>query len=155
MGLHVQTATNADIPAWLELAAEVSDLFGVEMASDPEFQRALQRNVERGTALCVRINDELAGGMLWRGGWINWLGVRKQFRRQGVGRALVAHAVSVHDDDVRVITFGGHHPHPEAVGARRLYTAMGFEVSDETPVLPPDGTPREIMIRRAGRSGLG
>jgi hypothetical protein len=35
MGLHVQTATNADIPAWLELAAEVSDLFGVEMASEP------------------------------------------------------------------------------------------------------------------------
>jgi GNAT superfamily N-acetyltransferase len=154
MSLRVQLATDADIQEWLQLAAEVSDLFGAEMANDPGFQSMLQRNVARSTALCVRVDGRLAGGMLLRERRINWLGVRKDFRRQGVGRALVAHAVSASDADVFVVTFGEEHAHPDAAGARELFTAMGFEVSGAAPERAPDGTPRLIMVRRAEHCGL-
>ena len=87
MSLHVEAATEGDIPAWLELAAEVGDLFGVDMAGDPEFHRTLKCNIARGTAFCVRVDNELAGAMLFRRGWINWLAVRKRFRHRGAGRA--------------------------------------------------------------------
>ena len=73
MRLHVEAATEGDIPAWLELAAEVGDLFGVDMAGDPEFHRTLKCNIARGTAFCVRVDNELAGAMLFRRGWINGL----------------------------------------------------------------------------------
>src|SRR5215468_8493216 len=101
MSLHVKAATEGDIPARLELAAEVGDLFGVDMAGDPAFHRTLQCNIARGTAFCVRVDNELAGAMLFRRGWINWLVVRKRFRHRGAGRALVTHAISVGENEVR------------------------------------------------------
>jgi ribosomal protein S18 acetylase RimI-like enzyme len=86
MTLKVTCATEADIPEWLELAAEVGELFGADMANDPAFRETLKRNIGRGTALCVKIDERLAGGMLYRAGSINWLAVRRAFRRRGVGR---------------------------------------------------------------------
>jgi ribosomal protein S18 acetylase RimI-like enzyme len=155
MSLHVEAATEGDIPAWLELAAEVGDLFGVDMAGDPEFHRTLKCNIARGTAFCVRVDNELAGAMLFRRGWINWLAVRKRFRHRGAGRALVTHAISVGENEVRVTTFGERHPHPEADGARGLYSAMGFELTHEAPKPAPDKTPREILVWRAQKSRPG
>jgi hypothetical protein len=49
---QVVIAQLIDIPAWLNLAREVEPLFG-PMCSDPAFHHALQKNINRGTALCV------------------------------------------------------------------------------------------------------
>jgi hypothetical protein len=54
--MRVQQATDDDLPAWLALAAEVEPLFG-PMVDEPEFLRALQRNINRGSAFCVRQED--------------------------------------------------------------------------------------------------
>jgi hypothetical protein len=48
--MHVALAQPADIPAWLELAAEVEPLFG-PMVAEPGFHAALERNLARQTAL--------------------------------------------------------------------------------------------------------
>jgi len=44
----VVAATSEDVPGWLELAAEVEQLFG-PMVDDPEFHRALARSISRTT----------------------------------------------------------------------------------------------------------
>lgn len=149
MKILVEIATQADIPAWLELAAEVGDLFGADMAHDPAFRETLQRNIARGSAFCVRLDAEFAGAMLFRNGWIHWLGVKKHFRRRGAGRALVSHAVKSSEGEVRVVTFGANHPHPDARSAQELYRVMGLALSDETPAAAADGTPRVILLWRA------
>src|SRR5919199_1148979 len=95
--MHVQRAHHDDVAPWLALAAEVEALFGA-MADNPDLRRALDRNIERGTAFCVRENDgppgaPLAGGLLFSPHppryTIGWLAVARRWRRQGVGRMLV------------------------------------------------------------------
>jgi ribosomal protein S18 acetylase RimI-like enzyme len=143
---QVERATPAEIPSWLELADEVGGLFGVDMARDPGFLAMLERNVIRGSALCVKIEGRLAGAMLYRDGRLSWLAVRRAYRRQGVGRALVAYAIGAGAREVRVTTFGADHPHPDSQPARELYIAMGFVPSGEKPELMPDGTLREVFV---------
>jgi ribosomal protein S18 acetylase RimI-like enzyme len=146
MSLQVELLLEADIPAWLALAEEVSDLFGAEMAGDPAFLAWVKRSVARGDAYCIRTDGEVVGVMQYRNGWINWLAVSKRFRRRGVGRALVTHALAGEALIVRVTTFGKGHPHPDAAAARRLYQTLGFQPSDEIAEPAADGTPRAVLV---------
>jgi hypothetical protein len=100
--MQIALAQMADIPAWLKLAAEVEPLFG-PMAADPAFHAALERNIARQTAFCIR---ELgASGMSLMGALfflaihaphyrIGWLAVAYRWRRQGVAQALGINAFS-------------------------------------------------------------
>ena len=68
--------------SWLEFRDELEPLFG----PTPDFAAALRRNIDRGTAFCVRCPDHtVAGGMLLRlpprhDPAIGWLGVRTAVR---------------------------------------------------------------------------
>lgn len=148
MELQVRDAIESDISQWLDLAGENTALFGSDMAHDPEFRTALQRNIARGSAFCVRINGELAGAMLFRNGCINWLAVCQRYRRQGVGRALVTYALSSGAHEIRVTTFGDNHPHLDAHLALALYQSLGFTRSEIQPEAAPDGTPRIVLVWR-------
>ncbi|MEZ4860394.1 MAG: GNAT family N-acetyltransferase [Caldilineaceae bacterium] len=146
MPLQVEQADEQDIAAWLMLAQEVSDLFGADMAGDPVFQAWAQRSIERGAVYCVRIDGAVAGVMQYRKHTINWLAVTKRFRRRGVARALVAHALAAGAPTVRVTTFGEGHPHPDAALARAFYQGLGFLPIQE-PIEPvADGTPRVELV---------
>ena len=104
--MNVDNATYLDIRNWLDLCREVEPLFG-PMLDDPEFYRALLRNIERGTAYCARSGDGLAGSPLLGGMFfsppnatraayrIGWLAVTAQARRRRVGSLLVAHACAL------------------------------------------------------------
>lgn len=144
-GPTVEFAQESDIPAWLTLAAEVDELFGATMSTSPEFREALLKNIARGSAYCVRLENQLAGAMLYRNGWIHWLAVGQRFRRHRVGRALVQHTQAHGEPEIRVTTFGDGHPHSDAAAAQRFYKTLGFEVTGEPATLSPDGTPRAIL----------
>lgn len=144
---------DADIAEWIDLAREVGDLFGANMADDPLFREGVERNVARGTAFCVRIDGELVGAMSFHQDRITWLAVARAYRLRGVGRALVAHAMRSAADEVRVTTFGDDHPHPDSRGARALYRSLGFEPSEEEPGAASDGSPRAVLVWKAGESG--
>ncbi|MFC9331432.1 GNAT family N-acetyltransferase [Kitasatospora sp. NPDC057015] len=133
--MQIVTAVRADIPPWMSLAAEVEELFG-PLVDAPEFQAALMRNIERGTALCARSGEgrtgsALAGGLLFSARHphyeITWLAVGGRSRGQGIGRLLVDSALRAFTSPpctVDVTTFGPDHP---GRGARLFYEELGFE----------------------------
>jgi GNAT superfamily N-acetyltransferase len=133
--LHVALAQLTDIPAWLDLAAGVEFLFG-SMAADPAFHAALERNMERQTAFCIREQDgapgsPLRGGLLFSAAHaphynIGWLAVAKRWHRQGVAQALVEHCFYLIQPpaELSVITFG--EDNVAGRPARRFYEHMGL-----------------------------
>ncbi|GAB4197096.1 MAG: hypothetical protein OHK0022_15170 [Roseiflexaceae bacterium] len=134
-GPPVVAACRADIPAWLALAAEVEPLFG-PMVGDPAFHGALERNIDRGTAFCVRAGDgppgaALLGGLLFSTSrapeyQIGWLAVAESARRQGVGHTLAERALALTPPgaELSVVTFGADQP--GAGPARAFYARLGF-----------------------------
>jgi len=153
-GSLVARAERADLPGWLDLAAEVEPLFG-PMVGDPAFAGALERNIDRGTAFCVRAGDgppgaPLLGGMLFSPTRaphyeIGWLAVAACARRRGVGRALVERAQALTPPEARlsVVTFGA--AQPGAVPARAFYCRLGFAPGEL--VLPELGDDSRQIFR--------
>jgi GNAT superfamily N-acetyltransferase len=155
---RVVLAQPQDIPAWLELAAEVEPLFG-PLVHNPPFLHALDKNIERGTAFCVREAGgppgvPLLGGLLFSIKppvyVIGWLVVTQRYRRCGIGQSLVNHAMSlvVAPAELRVTTFG----EDNAAGdpARRFYEHMGFQAAEPAP-RGPEGGSRQIYRRIVSR----
>ncbi len=154
-------AERADFEPWLELAAELEPLFG-PMARDPVFQRALLRNIARGTAFCIRERGAPPGARLLAGLLLSprpplyrvgWFAVTRSERRSGLGRALLERALAEIplEAEVLVITFGPDVPGGES--ARAFYQKMGFapaEMADPAP----NGSPRQVFRRlAAGHDG--
>ncbi|MEU9047373.1 MULTISPECIES: GNAT family N-acetyltransferase [unclassified Kitasatospora] len=154
--MQIVTAVRADIPSWLALAAEVEDLFG-PLVDDPGFQAALVRNIERGTALCVRAAEghagpALAGGLLFSARHlhyeITWLAVEGKSRGRGIGRLLVNSALRAFASPpctVDVTTFGPDHP---GSSARHFYEELGFEPTGQ----PIEGGSRQVYRLRLPRT---
>jgi len=151
---QIVVAQREDQLAWLELAREVEPLFG-PMVNDPGFHRALENNIARGTAYCVREangppGSALSGGLLYSIKppiyKIGWLAVSEGRRNQGIGEALVAYAIQLVQPpaELLVTTFGADTVAGQA--ARRLYTRMGFEPAEQAPV-GPEGGSRQVFRR--------
>ena len=152
--MFVQTAQLPDYDRWLDLAREVEPLFG-PLRDDPTFRRALLANIERGTAFCIREEDgppgaPLAGGLLFSPARpdrpehrIGWLAVGHAWRRRGLGRLLVEHALGrvAPPAPVAVVTFDG--ASEAARVARRFYERLGFRPAE--PAAPgPEGGARRV-----------
>jgi GNAT superfamily N-acetyltransferase len=150
----VAVAEIADVAGFLALAAQVEDWFG-PMVDEPGFHHALERNIRRGTAMCVRRQDGtgLRGGILFNIRppvcRVSWLVVAQADRGLGVGQALVTEAVHRLDSPglIEVITFSEDHPAAEPSGARKFYERLGF-IADEAAEAGPDGTPRQWYRKR-------
>ena len=146
----VVIAKMEDLPAWYRLTEEVEPLFG-PMIADPAFQQALQNNIERGTAFCIREaggppGAALLGGLLFSPKppvyTIGWLAVTQRARRQEVGQQIVEYVLHQVKPPAEIVvtTFGDGHPAGEP--ARRFYRKMGFQVAEPMPD-GPEGGPRQ------------
>jgi GNAT superfamily N-acetyltransferase len=152
--METHVAERADFRPWLELAAEVESLFG-PMAHDPVFQRALARNIARGTAFCIRKNDGFPGSRLAAGLLlsprppvyrIGWLVVTESERRSGLGQAVLNRALAGIEPpaEIVVITFGSDVPGGES--ARSFYQKMQFS-PEEMSEPAPNGASRQVFRR--------
>jgi GNAT superfamily N-acetyltransferase len=151
---NIVTAVPEDIPAWIKLAAEVEPLFG-PMVNEPSFLSALQRNIARGTAFCVRDSEgnpgvPLIGGLIFSPKppiyKIGWLVVTQQYRRQGIGKRLVEQSLEViiPPAELVVTTFG--EDNIAGKPARRFYEHMGLQAAESAPN-GPEGGSRQIFRR--------
>jgi ribosomal protein S18 acetylase RimI-like enzyme len=154
----VHIAQDRDFDQWLALAGEVEPHFG-PLRGDPTFHRALRANIERGTAFCVRENDgppgtRLLAGLLFSPARpdrpeyrIGWLAVGAAWRRRGIGRRLVNHALDLVEPPahVSVVTFGDDETETSRA-ARRFYEDLGFRPAE--PAAPgPEGGARQVFRR--------
>jgi ribosomal protein S18 acetylase RimI-like enzyme len=150
--MRVVEATPEDFDSWLHLAGEVESLFG-PMVDQPEFHRALLRNVARRTALCIRGVDgppgsPLLGGLLFSPHQpryaISWLAVTSNVRNHGIGKALIGEALRrfvSYPCTLEVETFGMDHP---GARSRRFYEQLGFQAGEDCPP-GPDGGSRQLF----------
>ena len=154
--MHVAPAQLADIPAWLDLAAEVEPLFG-PMVADAGFHAALERHIRRQTAFCIREQDgapgtALIGGLLFSAAHaphykIGWLAVSQRCRRQGLAKALMDYCFRLIQPpaELSVVTFGADNA--DGGPARRFYEHMGFQPAEAAPNGPEGGT-RQVFRRQ-------
>lgn len=152
----IQVSIPEDFDAWLILAGEVEHLFG-PMCNIPEFQNALKSAISESRAFCVKSCFDgrpaaLDGGIVisYSPNAIGWLAVAKSSQNQGIGSALVAHALSrFHEKGpVYVQTFASSCS--EGLSARKLYQRAGF--ADLEPKEPtPAGVPTVLMVKKENR----
>jgi GNAT superfamily N-acetyltransferase len=151
--MRVEAAQDQDYDGWLDLASELEPLTG-PLQGDPTFRRALLANIARGTAFCVREDDgppgaRLLGGLLlsparpdrpeYR---IGLLVVGRAWRRHGIGRLLVEHALGLVEPlaSVSVVTFGDDSEAGRVAG--RFYERLGFRPAGPVPPGPEGGSRR-------------
>ena len=150
--MKVQVAQPEDIDSWLRLAAGVEHLFG-PMVNDPSFMDALKRNIERGSAFCIRESDGPSGAPLQAGMLfsakppvyrIGWLSVSEEQRRCGLGTALLDHVSRMVRVPAKIIvtTFVPVVAGGEA--ARAFYLDAGFRPA-ETVENDPEGGSRQVF----------
>jgi GNAT superfamily N-acetyltransferase len=151
--LSVDYANHADIPAWLALAAELEPLFG-PMLDDPAFTAALERNIARQTALCIRSaapQASILAGLLYSPKAplykLNWMGVTAAQRRNGLGEQLYAAMLQTirAPATIEVCTFGADHPGGPA--ARSFYSKLGFVPAEPLPAGPEGGSRQMFRLQ--------
>lgn len=152
--MFIVTALEEDVPAWLCLAVEVEPLFG-PMVGEPGFHRALHKNIARGTAFCIRENNEgpgspLMGGLLFSPRppiyTIGWLAVAEACRRRGIGSLLVKHAISLVKPPAEMVVVTFAEGTPGGTAARRFYEKLGFLRAEPAPN-GPEGGARQVYRR--------
>jgi GNAT superfamily N-acetyltransferase len=156
--MHVISACEDDIPAWLALAREVEELFGATLSRDEQFTSALRRNVQRGTAFCVRAGDgppgaALLGGLLFSAKHrpvyvLGWLAVTERSRRSGIGQALVAHVMTLIEPPAELIVTSFIEDTPGGEAARQFYLKLGFTPAELLPGEGPQREPRQRFRKK-------
>ena len=126
MSVYVETASTQDVPAWLELVCLLSDHYpGLDLNA---YRQTLEKNIARGTALCVRGEGRLSGFLLFspRQHVLSCMGVHPHDRRTGVATALVQEMLRrLPEGDITVTTF--QEGDPLGTAARAFYQSLGFE----------------------------
>jgi GNAT superfamily N-acetyltransferase len=150
--MMVRLARKQDLGGFLDLAAQVEQWFG-PMVKDSAFHSAINKNIQRGTALVAVSGPDVVGGLLFSSKppiyCIRWLVVSAKLRREGVGRALVADATRRFvqgPGTMEVTTFGPDHPGAVASRGRIFYEGLGYSPA-EAVESGPDGGSRQVYRR--------
>jgi GNAT superfamily N-acetyltransferase len=151
--MRVIPACEEDIPSWLQLALEVEPLFGVPLTRDEGFNKALRKNIQRGSAFCIREQDgpigtPLCGGLLFSSKHhptyeLGWLAVSNAWQRTGIGRALVEHVFGLIVPPAELIVTTFIEGKPGGEPARRFYIKHGFEPCEIFSTQTPPGAMRQ------------
>jgi ribosomal protein S18 acetylase RimI-like enzyme len=87
----VKIAGMEDLNRWLTFVKKVThDFYDIDLPNDENYKQAVIKNIKRETAIYVEDND-IIGGMIYSSNQnhITWLAVDPDYRRRGIGSALV------------------------------------------------------------------
>ena len=152
----IRWATENDLPAWYELATEVSQIFqhpgdmgeelkskksGIGTVGRQEMLTAIDNNGKNMGFICFSRTDNS----------ITWFAVSEKYRGEGVGDRLLKTAILQLDTtkDITVCTFTADDP--QGAAARTLYKKYGFII--ESPA-EHNGLPRVEMKRPASNPSI-
>ena len=150
MAWAVRAGKPEDIGRWMTLVTRVRENFpGLETQALLDAHRdCVLRFMREGRALCVEDGDALAGVLLLsaRHNMICCMAVASEYRRRGIGSALLQKALSMLDRnrDITVITF--REEDDKGAAPRALYARFGFEPDE---LIVEDGYPAQRFILRA------
>lgn len=129
----VQVAQISDIDRWFSLVKSVEhDFHDVDLANDQNHRSIIIKNIIRGTAIYIENEDLIVGAMIYspNQNHIGWIAVHPDYRRQGIGTALVGYMFKALDQaerfKVKTFTEGD----TSGSAARPFYQSLGF-VPDE------------------------
>ena len=132
--MNVTKGTPADIDSWMALVEEIrSDLPGLETQELMSAHRAtVLRFMDEGRALCVKADGRIAGVLLLsvRRSMICCLAVAPEYRRRGIGAALVEKALALLDCSRTITVTTFREDDPKGAAPRALYRRFGFEPVD-------------------------
>lgn len=133
--VKVYLATMNDYRAWLDFTKRVMPIFGIELSSDEDYQKALEKNIRRQTAFCIKENDEpngkIIGGILFSPTkkpvyQIGWFAVDKDYMHKGIGTTLFDFMVTQIEPPAELIVDTFTESNPNGMAARNFYAKMGM-----------------------------
>ena len=124
-------AKSDDLTKWIDVANDVGEIMRVsEMGKNTAFVEYAKRKLEQDNAIMAydNHNNECAGfiGFSRTNNSITWLGVKKNYRKKGIGSKLVSLVLNElnHSKTITVNTYPANYPPGQP--ARKLYSQHGF-----------------------------
>lgn len=128
--IEIQCAVESDFDEWMTLVEMLRDNFpGLETSEGlTDYGQTLKRNIERGSALCAKVDGVIVGILLYsvKHNMLSCMAVHPDHRRRGVAKALIIEMLKRLDRsrDITVTTF--REGDPLGIAPRALYKKMGF-----------------------------
>jgi len=124
-------AEKGDVDEWIELVLSMKECYpGLDI---DDYRRTLLRNIERGSAICVKIMGRIAGVLMFsvEQMCLSFLAVLPEFRRIGVASALIRRMLwDMPTGEISVTTY--REGDPMGVETRNLYIKNGFKPGELT-----------------------
>lgn len=144
-------ATEADIPAWMELVHLVID--GFPHLDEGQYLDRLKEYIRNRRALILKDTDTAVGIMAFHEmtGSIDFLGVHPQYRKKGIARAFCEKALHelVRSEEITVTTF--REGDKADTGYRQAFKKLGFV---EAELLVEFGYPTQRFILQKSKAGF-
>ncbi len=144
-------ATEADIPAWMELVHLVID--GFPHLDEGQYLERLKEYIRNRRALILKDTDTAVGIMAFHEmtGSIDFLGVHPQYRKKGIARAFCEKALHelVRSKEITVTTF--REGDKADTGYRQAFKKLGFA---EAELLVEFGYPTQRFILQKSKAGF-
>ena len=126
----VKIAELKDMDRWFNFVKYViHDFYDIDLVNDQQHRNIIEKNIMRKTAIYVEEENKIIGGMIYspNQNHIGWLAVDPQYRRRGIGTALVKYMFTeLPDRNVfKVKTFVESEWQSEA--SHNFYKSLGFE----------------------------
>lgn len=144
--MKILCGSRGDIDAWMGLVREVSPVFpGLETEEAlEEHKNTVLRFMDEKRALCVKIQAEIAGVLLFsvKHNMICCLAVSPAHRKEGIASALLAAALERLDASREIIVTTFREGDEKGIAARALYKKFGFK---EGELVEEFGYPNQVF----------
>lgn len=145
--MEVLYGSSSDIGPWMELVKRVRRNFpGLETEDGIEdHARTVLRFMNKKQALCIKRGNEIAGVILLsrNHNMICCLAVAPEYRRQGIGAALLDKALSELDGSKEISVSTFREDDEKGIAPRALYKKFGFQ---EAELIEEFGYPNQKFI---------
>ena len=126
----IEFAQENDFNQWMNLVNLVKLNFpGLDSVDEYEnYKKTLLKNINRKTAICARNQNEIVGILLFskNSNCLSFMAVHPNFRRQGIGTALVERMLSEFHNNCEITVSTFRNDNPLGKAPRSLYEKFGF-----------------------------